>query len=219
MARLHDPQREGGREDVARSKRCYSISVFLVALMATVWIGTAQPTIDPRIADLVRAGSLRVALFLPQYTLDPVTGEIRGDPHFVEIGRALASRLGIELKLVGYATPPSAVEGLKSGSCDLAFLGIEPSRAAEVDFSPPVFEFDYSFLIPSGSSFRSLADIDQPGVRIAVVRNHSSTLALSRLLNRAALVYGETPDLTFDLLRNGRADARWPRLLTRFTPI
>ena len=39
----------------------------------------AQQAADPRVADLVRAGKLRVALFLPQYTKDPVTGELRGN--------------------------------------------------------------------------------------------------------------------------------------------
>ncbi|HSF28889.1 MAG TPA: hypothetical protein VLK82_00235 [Candidatus Tectomicrobia bacterium] len=33
---------------------------------------------DPRVEDLVRAGSVRVALFPPMYTQHPVTGEIGG---------------------------------------------------------------------------------------------------------------------------------------------
>lgn len=33
---------------------------------------------DPRVADLVEADKLRVALFPPQYTKDPVSGELRG---------------------------------------------------------------------------------------------------------------------------------------------
>jgi polar amino acid transport system substrate-binding protein len=60
---------------------------------------------------------------------------------------------------------------------------------------------------PTGSAIRTVADADRPGVRIAAVRNHASTITLSRLLKHATLVYAETPDLTFDLLRNGHADA------------
>ena len=37
--------------------------------------------------------------------------------------------------------------------------------------------------------------------------NHASTLALRRILKHAELVYAETPDSTFDLLRSGKADA------------
>ena len=39
------------------------------------------------------------------------------------------------------------------------------------------------------------------------MRNHASTIELSRLLKQAELVYAETPDRTFDLLRSGQADA------------
>ena len=49
---------------------------------------------DPRVADLVQAGKVRVALYLPQYTKDPVTGELRG--WCVDLVRALGERLGVE---------------------------------------------------------------------------------------------------------------------------
>ncbi len=61
--------------------------------------------------------------------------------------------------------------------------------------------------MPAGSAIRSLADAHRPGVRIAVVRNHASTLALSRIAKEAETVIAETPDVAFDLLRSGRVDA------------
>src|SRR5262245_62973056 len=112
-------------------------SIFLSALLATIVTANAQQAHDPRVQDLVRAGKIRAALFLPQFTKNSVTGEIRGDVHLVETAQALAARLGVTLVLVDYPTPTQAVEGLKSGSCDLAFLGIDPSRAGDVAFSPP----------------------------------------------------------------------------------
>jgi hypothetical protein len=54
----------------------------------------------------MRAGKIRVALFLPP-SKDPVTGELRGNLDCVfllEIIYALAARLGVEAQLVGYAT-------------------------------------------------------------------------------------------------------------------
>jgi polar amino acid transport system substrate-binding protein len=68
-------------------------------------------------------------------------------------------------------------------------------------------ELDFSYLVPPGSPIRSVADADRPGVRIAAVRNHASTLALSRTLKYAQLVYAETPDATFQQMRAGHADA------------
>ena len=165
---------------------------------------------DPRVADIVRAGKLRVALFLPQYTKDPSTGEIRGygsGTVHVQIAHALAARLGVEVQLLGYPTPPTVVECLKAGACDVGFLGNNPSRAAEVGFAPPLILLPFTYLVPSGSSIRSIADADRPGVRIAAVRNHESTMALSRIMKHAVLVGADIPDAAFDLLRSGQADA------------
>jgi polar amino acid transport system substrate-binding protein len=165
---------------------------------------------DPRVADLVAAGQIRVALFLPQYAKDAVSGELRGvGTGFIaiEIAHVLAARLGIEVRLVESPTPPKAVESLKQNACDLAFLGIEPSRAGEVNFSPPLFQFDYTYLVPAGSTIRSIADIDRPGICVAVVDSHASALALRRIVKHAELIGSELPDTAFELFSIGKADA------------
>jgi polar amino acid transport system substrate-binding protein len=159
---------------------------------------------DPRIADLVRAGRLRVALYPPQYVKDPITDELRG--WTIELGRALAARIGIEFLPVEYPTPPQALNALKAGACDVGFGAMDASRNSEIDFSPPVLQFDFTYLVPADSSIRSIADADRPGIRIAVVRNHASTLCLNRLRKHTEMVSAETPDIAFDLLRTGQVD-------------
>lgn len=165
---------------------------------------------DHRVADLVQAGQIRVALFLPQYTNDAATGELYGvGTGFlaIEIARVLATRLGIQVLIVEHPTPPRALESLKTGACDVAFLGIEASRSEQVDFSPPVVQFDYTYLVPAGSLIQSAADADQPGFRIAVVTGHASALALNRIVKHAELVGSELPDVAFNLFRAGNASA------------
>jgi polar amino acid transport system substrate-binding protein len=179
-----------------------------IAFTATLANNAEAQTDDSRIADLVQAGKVRVALHLAQYTNDPVSGELRGlgsGTVMVQIAHALAARLGVELQLVGYPTPPAVEACLRAGACDVGFGGIE--RAAVVGVSPPFLQLDYTYLVPAGSSIRSVADADQPGVRIAVVRNHESTMALNRIKKHAELVYAETPEPTFELMRSGQADA------------
>jgi polar amino acid transport system substrate-binding protein len=108
--------------------------------------------------------------------------------------------------LLEHPTPPQVVDCLKADACDVVFLPFD-SRAAELGgFSSPFIEFDFTYLVPAGSLIQSIADADRPGIRIAVVRNHASTAALNRVLKQAKLVYAETPDPTFDLLRTGDAD-------------
>jgi polar amino acid transport system substrate-binding protein len=197
-------------KDVAVKKN-FRILVMVVALLLSAKVGDAQQVHDIRVADLVKAGKVRRALFLPQFTTDPVTGELRGAAGgvvMIALARALTARLGVEVVLVGHPTPLKATECLKADACDLALgMGIEPTRETDVDFSSPFMELDFTYLIPAGSSIRSVADADRPGMRIAAVGNHASTLALSRILKHAELIYADTPDTSFDLLRAGHADA------------
>ena len=167
-------------------------------------------TANPRIADLVQPGAMRLALFLPQYTKDTATGALRGlGPGVVmlQIAHALAARAAAELSVVELPTPRAALDCIKAGGCELAFLGIEPSREAEVDFTPAVFQFDYSFLVPAGSSLRQFAEIDRAGTRVAVVRNHASTMALTRMAKHAALIGYDLPDDAFAALVSGKVEA------------
>ena len=166
--------------------------------------------VDERVADLAKGGHLLVALFLPQYFEDPVTHELRGrgtGAMGTEISRHLATYLDAEMQIVGYPTPAAAVDGLNTGSSHLAFMGIEPARAVELDFSPPVFEFDYTLLVPANSKIARVADIDRPDIRIAVVRTHASTLALRRIVTQAELVGFDLPDASFHAFESGACDA------------
>ena len=192
-------------------KRDFRTIAAAIALSLGANLANAQQAQDPRVMDLVVTGKLRGAMFMPQYSTDPVTGELKGAAGgivMVALGRALATRLGAELVLVGHPTPLKATECLKAGACDVVLgMGIDPTRDADVDFSSPFMELDFSYLVPPGSSIESVGHADRPGVRIAAVRNHASTLALARILKHAELVYADTPDATFNLMRAGRADA------------
>ncbi len=137
---------------------------------------------------------------------DPVTGELRGVA--VDLGRALAARIGVEFVPVEYPRPGAVMEGVRTGAWDVSFQAIDPARAAEADFSPPAYEYDLTYLVPAGSSIRNVADADQPGVRIAVERGGAGDLSLTRMLKRAELVRTDTIAAGLDLLRAGQVDVR-----------
>ncbi len=175
------------------------------ALLTTMTNADAQA--DPRVADLVRAGKIRVALHLAQHTKDPVSGEVRGlgtGTVMVELAKELAARLGVKVQLVGYPSPPDIEECLKAHACDLGFGGV--SRAAVVGVTAPVLQVDFTYLVAAGSAIRRIADADRPGIRIAVVRDHLSTLALTPMLKHAEALVAEVPAAAFDLLHKGQAD-------------
>lgn len=172
-------------------------------------LAAAQQLPDPRVADLVQTGKIRVGMHSIMYTKDSRTGELKAASTgiiLLEIARALGAQIGVEVLPVGYPTIPEMLTCVTSGACDMGFMGPDSSRSG-VDFSPPILQLDYTFLIPAGSPIQSVADADRPDVRIAVVRDHASTLTLSRIFKHAQLVYAATPDPTFELLRTGQADA------------
>jgi polar amino acid transport system substrate-binding protein len=153
----------------------------------------------------VQAGRVRVALYVPQYTRDSITGELGG--WTIDLVSALGARLGVEGVPVEHPTPPDAMASLKAGACDAAILGIESSRAVDVDYTPAVVQADYTLLVPASSSIRSVAEADHPGIRIAAGRNHASTMTLARILKQATLLYADMPEPAFELLRTEKANA------------
>jgi polar amino acid transport system substrate-binding protein len=180
------------------------------ALLMSPTAADAQQAPDPRIADLVHAGKVRVGLHLPQFVKNPQTGEIHGHGTgavIVQVARALAERLGVTLELVGNPSPPALVKCLDAGECDVGFLGFVPSRADEVGFTSPYIIVPFTFMVPAGSAIRNVNDADKQGIRIAAVRNHASTLALGRIVKHAETIGVEVPEEAFVLLGNGRADA------------
>jgi ABC-type amino acid transport substrate-binding protein len=142
-------------------------SIMTIVLLAVPHLTHAQQEPDRRVADLVRAGKVRIALFSGQYTKDPVTGELKGV--WAEVARALAVRVGVHLVLVEHPTPPKMVECLKAGACDVGFLGYDPARAADVEgFSPPFIEFDYTYLVWCRPAHRSAAPPTRTGPDFAL---------------------------------------------------
>ena len=189
-----------------------TLSAFLMsaALLATIATADAQQAADSRIADIVRAGKVRIGLHLPQFVKDEKTGEIRGNGTgtvIVPIARALAARMGVELHLVGHPAPPVLIKCLQAGECDVGFLGLTQARTKDVDYAPPHIMVPFTYLVPPNSPIRTIADADKPGVRIAVVRNHASTHALEHILKHAKMIDVAIPDEAFELIRSGKADA------------
>jgi polar amino acid transport system substrate-binding protein len=186
-----------------------AVAIGVASFVAGLAMSGTRSLADPRMDSLVQSGKLRVGLFLPQYVKDPASGELRGvGAHVVSlaVARALAARLRIPVEFIGYRTPPEVIECLKARRCDLGIMGVDPTRAAELSLSPAFMQFDFTHLVPSGSPIQKVADADRPGVRIAVIRKHASTMVLMRMTKHAGFVEAATPAAAFELLRGGRAD-------------
>ncbi len=77
---------------------------------------------------------------------------------------------------------------MKANAVDVIFIAIEPVRAAEVEFTPPYVLIEGAYLVPKDSPLREPADLDKPGMRIAVGENSAYDLYLTRTLKHATLL-------------------------------
>jgi polar amino acid transport system substrate-binding protein len=145
------------------------------------------------LADLAPTGTLRAAINFDNTLLasrDPATGEPGGIS--VELARELARRLGVPVAYVPYHAAGKVVEGLASGAWDVCFLAIDPTRAEKIAFTPAYVVIEGAYLVPESSPIRDNADVDRPGVRVAVSTNSAYDLFLTRNLKHATLVRAAT---------------------------
>lgn len=166
---------------------------------------STAPTPEVRQA-LAPTGKLRVGFITaPTHAIkDPATGELKGVA--VDLGKEMARRVGVPFEAVAYTAFPPVLAGAKSGEWDIAMMGIQSDREQIVDFTGPYMIVEFSFLVPSGSSISTFADIDKPGVRIAVVAKSSPDAELSRTVRNASVVRFATIAELFQSLGAGRAD-------------
>ncbi|MFO1271726.1 MAG: transporter substrate-binding domain-containing protein [Rubrivivax sp.] len=180
----------------------------LVALAAGLLAGcaSAPPALPPAVRQaLAPTGTLRIAV----YPGSP-TSLLPGEPPrgvAVDVGRALAARLGVPSELVVLPRVAEVVAALKAGRADFTVTNATPARAAEVDFTPPLLALELGLLVPAGSAVASLETIDRDGVRVGVSQGSSSERALAGRWQRAKLVSEPTLDAAAADLKAGRLDA------------
>ena len=144
--------------------------------------------------ELTPTGKLRVGVNLGNFLLVQrnADGSIRGI--VPDLAQELARRLGVQAELRQYEKVGEVADGAKKGEWDVAFIGAEPQRAAEIDFTAPYVEIEATYLVPAGSKIGSLAEVDRRGVRIAVAGRSAYHLWLERNVKQAELVVGDSID-------------------------
>ena len=167
--------------------------------------------------ELAPSGTLRAAINLSNFLL--VSGsDAAGQPVGVapDMARAVAERLGVAVAYVPYKTPGELADAGGTGAWDIGLIGAEPARAQKIAFTPAYCEIAATYLVPAGSPIASLADVDRPGVRIAVTARTAYGLWLDRNIRHATLVRSDSLDAAFAQFAAEKLDALAglrPRLL------
>lgn len=142
--------------------------------------------------ELAPGGKLRIGINHSNFLLvNP--GSPQGAPRGIapDLGAELARRLGLPFEYVSFDGAGKLADAVKDAAVDVGFIGNEPQRAEVIAFSPPYLELPVTYLVPAGSSIRSLGDIDREGVRVSVSARSAYDLFLSRHLKRATLIRSE----------------------------
>lgn len=169
------------------------------------------------ISELAPKGVLRAGINLGNFLL--VSGKSpAGEPEGVapDLAREIALRLGVAVAYVPFARPGELADAAGQGIWDIGLIAAEPARAKTIAFSPAYAEIEATYLVPAGSPLKSIAEVDRPGVRIAVMARSAYDLWLSRHLGHAELVRSGSLDAAYEQFVGEELDALAglrPRLL------
>ena len=132
-------------------------------------------------------------------------GEVLGIT--VDLARELARRLGLPIELITFDAAGKVFEALKRGIWDIAFLAVEPVRAAEIDFTAPYVLIEGTYMVPKDSSLRKIEDVDRAGIRIAVATGSAYDLYLTRTIKHATLLRAPTGPAALDMFVRDKLEA------------
>lgn len=158
-------------------------------------------------SQLAPSGTLRVGIWTVPFFARAREGVLSG--LVPDLAHELARRIGVPAALGGYASPAGLIAAFRAGALDVTFVGVTAERAEAIDFGPVVLELQTSYLVPAASRIGSIAEIDRPGVRIAVPAPSAQQAHLQTIIAHATLlpVAPENPKAALDLLAAGAADA------------
>jgi cyclohexadienyl dehydratase len=173
--------------------------------------GTAPETkVKTRLDEIVGRGKLRVGTtgdYRPFTYLDKETGKYEG--HDIDVALALGKAMGIEVEFVPTSWP-SLSKDFAADTFDIAMGGVSITLARQLigSFSTPIMREGKAPIARCGETekFDTLAEIDEPGVRVVVNPGGTNEKFARAHFKEAALrVHGDNVTI-FKEIAEGRAD-------------
>jgi polar amino acid transport system substrate-binding protein len=119
----------------------------------------------------------------------------------------IARALGVPVAYVPYARPGELADAAGSGVWDIGLIGAEPQRAAKIAFTPAYVEIEATYLVPAGSALRTIAEVDQPGRRVAVTARSAYGLWLENNYKKGELRQFDNAEAALQAFDGEKLDA------------
>jgi len=152
-------------------------------------------------------GRLRASINLGNPILankDPAGGQPVGVS--IELARAFAQRLGVELELVVFDTAGKSVDAVKAEQADIGFFAIDPLRGEGIRFTAPYVLIEGAYLVRHASPLQDNAEVDQAGRRVMVGMGSAYDLYLTRELKAATILRAPSSPAVVDTFLAESAD-------------
>jgi polar amino acid transport system substrate-binding protein len=183
----------------------------LLGLMLVLSINTEASAVQDNILkQLVPTGTLRVGVaYAPAPTPIFVAKDAAGDVHGVplDLGNALAKTLDVPVEIVVVATTAELTDACSSGAIDIGFMPADDERRTRVDFSPPYFVIESTYLVAGSSAIEALADVDRREVTVVGIAGSTTMRAANRSLKSAKVVQAKSVEEAMGMMRAGTAQA------------
>jgi polar amino acid transport system substrate-binding protein len=178
-------------------KALFSLLIFCATLLAGC--ATSGPDTRAAVSELSSTGKLRAAINFgnPILAVRGPNGEPTGVS--VDLAREAGKRLGVPVELVLFNSAGNVVEAIKARQVDMAFVAIDPVRAADMDYTAPYVIIEGAYLVKNASPLQRNEDVDRAGNRIAVGRGSAYDLYLTREVKAATLVHAPTSPAVTDV--------------------
>ena len=186
----------------AQKTVCAALAIFSIAVFTGCATMMPTPLTTPS-SDAMRAlapnGTLRAAINFGNPILankNAQTGEPFGVS--VDLARELGKRLKVPVELVTFTSAGKVVDALSANEVSIAFVAIDPVRAATTAYSAPYVIIEGAYLVRENSPLKSNEEVDRPGTRIVVGAGSAYDLYLTREVKQATLVRAPTSPLVTD---------------------
>jgi polar amino acid transport system substrate-binding protein len=202
------PTGDGNSTEIQMTDRSLPRLAGLIAAASMMMAASAGA--DGLRDEIAPTGKVRVAIAISPAggTFWSTKNEARGYAGVpVDLGREMASQLGVPVEYVAYQNSGQITEAASKGAWDVTFLPKDAERETKMLFGPIYEVADATYIVKAGSGITNFATLDQPGAKVAAVNGTTTMRGAQAHLRNARVTGYQTYDEIFSLLKNGEIDA------------